>query len=550
MIGLAGACKYVPLIVGIPLLFATPRGVRSRMFWLAVAAAFVAFFLATPYTFLDVRTTVRDLVAQRKSLFSPWVGQTTFPISLPTYLGVTLPAAMGWPAYLLSVVGTALLWRRGRAGRSLALAAIVIIGVNGLLKAAQERYILVALPFLLLGAALAFERGLAWTRARVPASLPSGTVTLGLAVLVGALAVAWPLPGLIRTREVLSRPDTRYIARRWLLANVGVPDPIVTELYGPVLRDGERNYLLWPFFATQAPLVRPAYHPEFLDGIEYIVTSDAISGRFEADTTGYPVENEYYRWLRTHTSLLWSSDSVRASGPRIEVRRLPESISTRGERDSLFAVVMPTPSHTNRLGLWCADLATVFDRMGAYDRAIEWAKRGLAVESPMMNGRLYGVLARVELRVGNSAAAEEAARAAIQITPRNYGMHLYRGMALHDLNRPGEALQELTTAYTLSGDERIHLNIGQLLADMGRFDEAAKEFESVPSGIPERAAAQRDLAVILINYMHRREEGIAALREAASLEPDAGQARLLQDEIRRLTAEGAGGGPLRALPAR
>ncbi|MGE5174864.1 MAG: glycosyltransferase family 39 protein [Hyphomicrobiales bacterium] len=541
MIGLAGACKYVPLVVGLPVLLAHPRGLRNRDFWLGTLAMAAALFVATPYTFLDVRITVRDLVAQRNSLFSPWVGQSTFPISLPSYLIETLPHAMGWPAYLLSIAGTVLLWRRGGGARTLAIASVVIVGVNGMLKTAQERYVLVALPFLLLGAALAFERGLAWWKERGPAALRAPAAARVTAGVVALLAVAWPIPEFAQSREILSRPDTRYIARRWLIGHIGVPDPIVTELYGPVLRAGERNFLIWPFFATQAPLVRPAYHPEFLDGVKYIVTSNAISSRFEADTTDYPVENAYYRWIREHGRLVWSSDSVRASGPLIQIRELPPNISTRAGRDSLFAVVMPTPIRTNRLGLWCADMSALFGRMGEDDRAIEWARRGLLIHSPAMTGKLYASLALAELRAGNPAAAESAATAAIQITPRDYAVHLYRGMALRELNRPDEALTELGTAYTLSGDERIHLNIGQLLADMGRYEQAAEELQSVPSGIPERAAAQRDLAVIYLNYLHRREPGIAALREAAALEPDPGQARLLRDELARLSAQDAGG---------
>jgi len=71
MLGLAGACKYVPLLALLPLLLVHARGVRNRWFWAAVAAALIAMFLATPFTFLDWKTTFRDIVVQRKSLFGP-----------------------------------------------------------------------------------------------------------------------------------------------------------------------------------------------------------------------------------------------------------------------------------------------------------------------------------------------------------------------------------------------------------------------------------------------------------------------------------------------
>ncbi|HLQ66221.1 MAG TPA: tetratricopeptide repeat protein [Candidatus Limnocylindrales bacterium] len=537
MIGLAGACKYVPLIVGLPFLFAHPRTVRNRAFWLGTAAAVVALFIASPYTFLDWGITLRDLTAQRNSLFSSWVGQSEFPISLPTYLLTTLPHAMGWPAYLLSIAGCVVLWRRGRAERVLVGTAAVLILVNGLLKAAQERYVLVAMPILCLAAAAGFERAYQWWRARPApngARLVPGALTLP--ALLAAVAVAWPLPELAQTRATLRLPDTRHAARRWIVAHVPPNAPMAVELYGPIFSEGERLVVTMPFFATQVPLVRPAFHPEFLDGLQYIAQSGGISDRFEADSVNYPVEVAYYKWLRAHAPLQWSSRAERASGPTIEVRSLPARISTRAERDSLFAALMPAPNHTTRLALWCHDMSMLFGKMDAPDRAEEWALRGLRVDAHNLNGNLYVALALARLREGNATGAEEAARRAIAIVPQGITAHYYLGMALREEGRLEEALSELRAAYALSVDNRIRLNVGEVLADLGRYDEAARELDAVPQGIPERATARRDLALLYINKLGRRQEGIAALTEAAELEPDPRQAAVLRAEAERLKA--------------
>src|SRR5262249_36354247 len=146
---------------------ARPHALRSALAGLFAVA--VAMFAATPYLFIDWKRTLIDIAGQRRALFSDWVGQTVFPISLPTYLAGSLPHAMGWPAYLLGLAGLVLLWRQGRVIRTLVWIPIMILVANGMLKSPQERYVLVALPFLHIGAAVALVRGVVWARTRFPA---------------------------------------------------------------------------------------------------------------------------------------------------------------------------------------------------------------------------------------------------------------------------------------------------------------------------------------------------------------------------------------------
>jgi tetratricopeptide (TPR) repeat protein len=541
MIGLAGACKFVPLVLMLPLLLAHPRGARNRWLWIAGGAALAAMFVATPYTFLDWKTTLRDIVVQRRALLSDWVGQTQFPISLPTYLGVSLPHGMGWPAYLLALAGLVLLWRTGAAGRAIALVPVVMVAAIGLLKTAQERYVLAALPVLCAAATLALVRGAAWWRERGfrgPGAFRAPAAAIAAPALAGALAIAWPLPELVRTREALRLPDTRHIARRWIQENIPAAAPQLIELYGPVFQAEERNFLIWPFFATQAPLVRPAYHPAFLDGIAYAALSGEISRRFESDPANYPVETAYYRWLRERARTVWTTEGMKAAGPAIVVRSLPPSISTRAERESLFKALVPKPTRTTRLALWCADMSALFGRMGLNDRAEEWALRGLRVNASNMNAQLYAALALARLRLGKAAEAEAAADAGIAVAPRAYSLHLYRGLAQRDQGRPEEALESLRRSLAIANDARVLFSIGQLLVQMRRYEEAVRELDRVPPGSPERGPARREMAILYLNFLGRRAEGIAALREAASLEPDPDEARLLRNEVDRLTKGG------------
>ncbi|HYQ88478.1 MAG TPA: tetratricopeptide repeat protein [Candidatus Binatia bacterium] len=559
MIGLAGACKYVPLILALPLALAqigrragaVAAGTRPKLAragltgWLerhplsaGLLAMGAALFVATPYLFLDWKRTVIDIVGQKKALFSDWVGQTVFPISLPTYLAVTLPHAMGWPAYLLGLLGMVLLWRQGKVARTLVWIPIMMVVANGMLKSAQDRYILVALPFLHIAAAYALLRGASWVAARVPTLKPGSLPGRLAPALLAAAAVAWPLPELVATRQAWSLPDSRHLVRHWISDHLGANTPIGVELYGPVFALNERAMIIWPFFATQSQLARPAYHPEFLDGLEYHVASGEISRRFEAEPEKYPVENAYYRWLGRHATVVWQSDSTMA-GPHIVVRRLPSNISTRAQRDSVFAQAMPEPNGVNRLELWCLDYSKMCQWVKEYPRMEEWARRGLLVGVTEMEAPVRSQLAISLWRQGKNDSADVEMRAAIRLMPKNSAAtyRLYHASILSDLGRVPEAITELHIAYEESGhDPRIHVPMGQALARLGRFDDAVQELLQVPQNHPQRGLALRDAGILILDHSNRPIEALEYFRESIQLDPNQEQADLVRAQIARLEA--------------
>ena len=240
--------------------------------------------------------------------------------------------------------------------------------------------------------------------------------------------------------------------------------------------------LIWPFFATQVPLVRCAYHPEFLDGLEYYVLSHEVCRRFDADSVSYPVESAYYRWIRANTTVLWKTQEKNSSGPMIEVRRIPPIVSTMAGRDSLFAKLMPTPTTVSRVALWCYDYATVFGRLGDYDRAIEWANRGLKVNAQRLNPKLHSVLAFCfpqstpqRARGGRGQDRRRGGAPGPEPSP----------LPRHGLQQMGDmkgALDEYTAAFQISADPRILLNVGAALSALGRYEDAVAALDRVPVG--------------------------------------------------------------------
>ena len=485
LIGLAGACKYVPLILAAPLVLAHrglgPGANRERArtllgnpaLWAGLFAIPVALFLGSPFLFIDWRQTLTDITAQRRALFSDWVGQTVFPLSLPSYLAVSIPHAMGWVAYLLGAGGLVLLWRTGRAGRVLTLIPVLIVLANGLLRVSQERYILPALPFLYLGASLAIVRAAGWAHRALQSKFGAGAARVGralspalLAAFLAAAAIAWPLNDLLATRHSLSLPDSRHLSRRWINEHLPANARVAVELYGPVFDDAERAIVTWPFFAVHSRAGSPAYHAEFLDGFEYHVASSEISRRFETEPARHPVEVAYYRWLEKQGGVVWESDVSATSGPHIVIRRLRPGISTREQRDSLFAAAMPRPSELDRIELWCVDCSRLFARSGDYERTEEWARRGLNVGVASMEPQLRAGLAMALWYKGQLDSADAEIRAAILEVPREFSFRAYHGGILLEMGRPDQALAELRKAIELDPNHPQAASVREQIAQI------------------------------------------------------------------------------------
>jgi hypothetical protein len=524
-IGLAAASKYAPLALAPVLVLAhagteglplarIARALRSRALWIGIAAVGIAFFIGSPFTFLDGSTTVRDLSIQRERLFSTSVGEAAFPITLPVYLVRKLPSALGWPAYLLSVAGTVVLWRSGRAGRLIVSIPLLLVLVYGLLRVAEARYVLPAFPILYVAAAAALLPAGAWIASRVrgraapDAGRAMGAVRALAPAALLALGVAWPLPAYVATRASLAMPDARYAARAWIDAHIAPDQPMAIEVYGPSFNADrrERAAVTWPFYATLAPLVRPAYDYSFLDGLRYVVLSSEVSRRFESRPGSYPTEAAYYARIQEGTQLVWMSDSTRVSGPRIEVRAVPVTVSTRSERDSAFARLLPEPNGSDRLGLWCLQMAELFGERAEFARMEEWASRGLRVGVPPLMGELSATLAYAQLALDRPADAERTARAGIAAAPGNAALHVFLGVALRSAGRNEEALESFRSAFALDPQQEVRIYMAETLAAMGRRAEAADLYRAAAGAEPEPTQAQ-----------HLREE--AARLDASSRPP-------------------------------
>ena len=248
-LGLACASKYTAGIVVVPFVAAVASrfleggesagGRAVAGVALSALAAVIAFFVANPYSLLDYSSFHSELVHQ-STLSAESQGKLGAPRQggLAYYLW-SLTWGLGWVPALAALGGALTIWRREpRLGWLLVPAPLLFLAFMGLQGRYFGRWLLPIFPILcLLGAFFVLQ--LAGTLARL-ASRPfsrDGSAPLLLSIAITGLLVAALLAqGLVYSVHsglVLSRADTRNLAREWMLANVPAGSKIVVEPVSP-----------------------------------------------------------------------------------------------------------------------------------------------------------------------------------------------------------------------------------------------------------------------------------------------------------------------------
>jgi hypothetical protein len=237
-LGLACATKYTGGIVLLPLLAAAGvqlvAGERRRAgafggLVLAGVLALGAFVVANPFALLDFAA-FRDGLNHQASAAEDELGKLGLTQrSGQLYYLWTITWGLGWVPLVAGVLGAlgAIVWDR-RLAVVLVPAPILYVLFMGTQERYFGRWLLPVFPILCILAAWAIVRGAEALSRRTPVLRPA-LYALGAVLLLGQGLVFAIHDGL-----VLSRPDTRNLARAWMAANVPPQTKIVVE---PVVPD-------------------------------------------------------------------------------------------------------------------------------------------------------------------------------------------------------------------------------------------------------------------------------------------------------------------------
>lgn len=341
-IGLAAATKYTGGITVLCLLAAfvcdAAGGTRigaARRLVMALLLALLAFVIANPYSVLDFSAFTAGVSSQA----SLAAGQD--PIKLGTMPGGgigyylwTFTWGLGWGPSLFALAGAVVLLVRRRFAMALVLlpAPIVFIAFMGTQQRFFGRWLMPIFPIVAILAAYAAVGLIGWLvrSRRVPVAIAATVVCL--------LMLAQSLISVIHNDLVLSRPDTRNLARAWMVANVPagakvVIEPVVVDTWAadigtslPWTETGERwyRYPTWlsdvdnngnplpPGERRFVPVdqyertLRPALLDQYVQsGYCWLVIGSLQAGRAFASPKDAPGATAYYAALANRARLVY-----------------------------------------------------------------------------------------------------------------------------------------------------------------------------------------------------------------------------------------------------
>ncbi|MEJ7824614.1 MAG: glycosyltransferase family 39 protein [Solirubrobacteraceae bacterium] len=352
-LGLACATKYTGGIVLVPLIAATvvqlmaPGGKAGALRGIAIACglALVAFLAANPYAVLNFDAFWEGLIHQ-----SDASGDSAGKLGLTQENGYlyylwSFGWGLGWVPLIFAVGGAVRLWFDERRLVWVLVPAIVLFV---LFMGSQSRYfgrwLMPVFPLVCILAAYAAFELADWGARLRPALKP--TLIVAAVVAVCAQGFVYSL----HSGLVLSREDTRNLAREWMVANVPVGkkivvEPVVPDLWAqdignpsPLTSNGNR----WFKFPTSRSEIDPDTGEKLpfgetkivnIEDFEKVLTPDLVSkfeeqgycfvvvgstqrGRAEAEPDKVPRALDYYRELERRSKVAYrASPYAEGEGP-------------------------------------------------------------------------------------------------------------------------------------------------------------------------------------------------------------------------------------------
>lgn len=354
-VGLACSTKYTGGITVLPVLAAGLGWLagRRRLRWttvvgglvLAGLCAAVAFFVTNPYSLLDY-SAFRDGLNHQTTVADDALGKLglTEDNGLAYYLW-TITWGLGWVPGVAAAIGVVLTARDNwKIAAVLVPAPVLFLLFMGTQERFFGRWLMPVFPLICLLAAYAMVRIAGAVGRRRPVLAPT------MLVLVTALLCGQGLVYSLHIGQVLSRDDTRNLARAWMVEHVPpgtkiVVEPVVPDAWAqdvghplPVTANGYR----WSKFPTSRSTIandgsvlpppgrvvniedyERTLYPGLVDqyvekGYCWVVVGSTQRGRAEVEPDAVPRALAYYRELERRSDTAYLASPYRNGAREVD----------------------------------------------------------------------------------------------------------------------------------------------------------------------------------------------------------------------------------------
>jgi hypothetical protein len=339
-LGLAGATKYTAGVMVLPLLAAVAAryldaraGARRDVaigLGVALVAALGAYLIANPYSLLDFHLFIDELKRQSsytEMSHASWIGgpkQGSFIYYLWSFTW-----GLGWIPALAALGGAVSIWQgQRRVGWVLVPVAVLYLLFLSLQGRYFGRWLLPIFPIACLLAAYFSLELAGWAARRVP------RMRVGITALAVIALAAQGIVYSIHSGLLLSRADTRNLARAWVVKNIPagariVVEPVVPNAWLDEIGRLGAGAIRWVKYPTLRVLLNPSsgtpeptHRTVLLENYEstlgpalisyyerndycWVVSGYTQSGRAFADPQTVPDAIAYYRELERQGDVVY-----------------------------------------------------------------------------------------------------------------------------------------------------------------------------------------------------------------------------------------------------
>lgn len=333
-IGLASAAKYIGALLIPPLIIAhllrshsLKEGFRSLLsarLVVTLALSGLVFLILNPYILLQFQNFLRDFRAEQFHMSYGHFGIGASSSTFVVYALHVLPGCLGWVFYLI-VLGSIVhfLVRRESAGIVLVAFPIIFLAVVMSWEMRADRYVLPVVPVLILigacGVMRLWDAAVGFAKSHGPGGFPRERwhVTVA-AVLVGLAISSQPLYAAFRYHRSFLLPDTRAVAKAWIVDHLSPGSVVAMAPLGLTLTHPLIMYPI-PFTATRFEEYAPFYDARWYQEYDLAVGSSHDYARFMREPEKYgDFLRYYYDSLQTRWTLVLTVEpSAIQAGPQV-----------------------------------------------------------------------------------------------------------------------------------------------------------------------------------------------------------------------------------------